>query len=437
MSVALPRVRDVRILHTSDWHLGRSFHRVGMLDAQAAFVDHLVEVVRSERVDVVLVAGDVYDRALPSVDVVGLLDEALSRLVGTGATVVLTSGNHDSARRLGFAARLLETARVHVRTRADRCGEPVLLEDAHGPVALYPLPYLEPVVAAPVLGSCASHEAVLTAATAAVRADLATRPRGTRSVLAAHAFVMGAEASDSERDLSVGGIGWVPSGVFDGVDYVALGHLHGRQRIAETVRYSGSPLAYSFSEHRHTKGSWLVELGRDGVESVTAVDAPVPRPLALLRGRLDDLLRDPAHAAGERAWCQVTLTDPERLADAMQRLRSRFPHTLELRFDPQGTLAQERPFAERVVGRNDVDVCCSFLEEVRGRGPSDEELAWVREAVVAQRLTDAEEQGVAVLRAVERELAREVNLPPFDPRDAVQDTLPFGPSAEFGLEDAG
>src|SRR3954469_10125079 len=149
-----------------------------MLDAQAAVIDHLVEVVRAERVDAVVVAGDVYDRALPGVDVVALLDDALARLAGTGAAVVLTSGNHDSPRRLGFAARLLERSRVHVRTDPARCGEPVLLEDAHGPVAIYPPPSLEPALVAPALGLApgAGHEAVLAAAMDAARADLAGRP---------------------------------------------------------------------------------------------------------------------------------------------------------------------------------------------------------------------------------------------------------------------
>lgn len=410
LSAGVPTVTDVRILHTSDWHLGRAFHRVGLLEAQATFVDHLVDVVRGEGVDVVLVAGDVYDRAIPGVDVVALLDETLSRLVATGATVVLSSGNHDSARRLGFAARVLETARVHVRTDPRRCAEPVLLADAHGPVALYPLPYLEPALVPAALGlpeGAHSHRAVLGAAMDAVRADLAGRPAGTRSVVAAHAFVVGGQASDSERDIGVGGVAAVPSGVFDGVDYVALGHLHGRQRIAEHVRYSGSPLAYSFSEHAHTKGSWLVTLGRSGVETVEPVDAPVPRRLALLRGRLDDLLTSGAHAAAEAAWCSVTLTDAERPADAMRRLRSRFPHALDLRFEPEGGRATDGlTYTERVAGRSDLDVCCGFLEHVRGRAAAPDEVAVLRAAVEALRLDDLERLGAAAVRADARDALR-------------------------------
>jgi DNA repair protein SbcD/Mre11 len=392
----------VRILHTSDWHLGRSFHRVGMLSAQAAFVDHLVEVVRSEAVDVVVVAGDVYDRALPSVDVVELLDDALCRLAATGAHLVLSSGNHDSAVRLGFGSRLLESARVHVRADVRRCAEPIMLADEHGPVAIYPLPYLEPSIAAPLLGGVAwmSHQGVLQAAADAVRADLATRPGGTRSVLAAHAFVVGGLASDSERDISVGGVAAVAATVFDGIDYVALGHLHGRQRVRPEIRYSGSPLAYSFSEHAHTKGSWLVTLDRGGLAGVEAVDAPAPRRLALLRGELETLLGDPTLTGSESAWCQVTLTDAERPADAMQRLRARFAHTVELRFDPQGASPSQRgAVAERVAAGDDVAVCCDFLQHTRGRAAGDSERQWLQRSVTAVRIAEMEASGVAVLRA--------------------------------------
>jgi len=368
--------------------------------------------VRSERVDVVLVAGDVYDRALPGVDVVALLDDALSRLAGAGATVVLSSGNHDSATRLGFAARLLERAGVHVRTDPAGCGRPVLLQDRHGPVALYPLPYLEPALVAGALGLPAgagrSHEAVLGAATAAVRADLAGRPGGTRSVVAAHAFVVGGQPSDSERDISVGGVGSVPAAVFAGVDYVALGHLHGRQVLAGpgeraggtqgSVRYSGSPLAYSFSEAGHVKGSWLVELGAGGVEAVEAVEAPVPRRLAVLRGDLEELLADPSLEASRHSWCQVTLTDGQRPRDGMSRLRARFPHTVELRFEPRGAVASPT-YTARTAGRGDLDVCCDFLAHVRGRDADDAERGLLGDAVEGVRVGLAVERGSAPARA--------------------------------------
>ncbi|WP_377642470.1 exonuclease SbcCD subunit D [Oryzobacter terrae] len=382
----------MRLIHTSDWHLGRAFHQVGLLDAQAAYLDHLVEVVSAESVDAVLVSGDVYDRAMPAPDTVDLLSETLQRLVDAGAQVVLSSGNHDSAIRLGFAAGLLERAGVHIRTSVADVGRPVVVGD----VAVHPLPYLEPALVADALGASErTHAGVLRAAMERVRTDVGAR--GGRSVVMAHAFVTGGATSESERDISVGGVSAVPPSVFRGVDYAALGHLHGRQKVAEGVRYSGSPVAMSFSEWRHRKGSLLVDLS--GTEPVVEhVDAPVARPLAVLRGSLDALLASPDHRSAETAWCQVTLTDPVRPLGAMDRVRSRFPHTLELRFEPEGVGLPLRPYARRVESRSEVEVCCDFLAHVRGGRPAtDDEQALLAEAVEATRLARGrtDDEGVA------------------------------------------
>ena len=364
----------MRILHTSDWHLGRSFLGVGMLEHQASYVDHLIATVESERVDLVLVGGDVYDRALPPVDAVRLFEETLERLADSRATAVITSGNHDSHQRLGFASRLIERAGIHLRTHARDVGTPVLLGDDHGPVAVHGLPYLDPdhLRAAWELPG-RSHEETLTEAMRRVRADLGARPRGTRSVVMAHAFVAGRQEprpSDSERDISVGGVQLVPTTVFDGVDYVALGHLHGRHSPTGTVRYSGSPLAYSFSEADQHKGSWLVDLDADGQVTSEFVDAPVPRPLARLRGTLDSLLTDPSHLDAEAAWVQAVLTDTERPAQAKPRLERRFPHLLSVNFAPEGASAVRLPAARTGAGLSDHEITLDFVRDVRGR-PAD------------------------------------------------------------------
>jgi exonuclease SbcD len=374
----------MRLLHTSDWHLGRSFHREDMLGAQARFVDHLVETVRAESVDAVLVSGDLYDRALPPVDAVALCDEALRRLAAEKVQVIVISGNHDSAQRLGFGSGLMDAAGVHVRADPASVGTPVVLGDG---TAVYGIPYLEPEVVRsgwelPERG----HTAALTEAMRRVRTDLATRDG--RSVVLAHAFVTGGEASDSERDISVGGVASVPMSVFDGVDYVALGHLHGRQCMSETVRYSGSPLAYSFSEEHQVKGAWLVDLG----ETVRAefVEAPVPRRAARVRGRIDDLLTGERWSAHEDHWLQVTLTDPDRPAGAMDRLRRRFPHTLALAFEPEGgTADDDRGWAERIRDRSELEIAYDFVREVRGSAASQDERDLLHEAFESFRRTEA------------------------------------------------
>jgi len=381
----------MRLLHTSDWHLGRSFHREDLLGAQARFVDFLVETVRSERVDAVLVSGDIYDRALPSVDAVAVCNDALARLADTGTRVVLISGNHDSARRLGFGAGLMDAAGIHLRTDPAGCGRPILLEDRHGPVAVYALPYLEPDAVRAELGcDDRSHVAVLAAAMTRVRADLAGRS-GIRSVALSHALVTGGEACDSERDISVGGASSVPAATFAGVDYTALGHLHGAQRVAEAVRYSGSPLAYSFSEEHQRKAVLLVELGAEpgGPVTVEHLPTPVPRPLARVSGRLDDLLGADRWSGLSGHYLQVTLTDPVRPREPMERLRARFPHVLVLGFAPDGEAdADQRSYAARLRGRGDLEVAADFVAHVRG-GPDEFETALLAEAFEAVRLAGA------------------------------------------------
>ncbi|GAB2757111.1 exonuclease SbcCD subunit D [Nocardioides salsibiostraticola] len=377
----------MRILHTSDWHLGRSFHREGMLQHQASYVDHLLEAVEKESVDLVVVSGDVYDRALPAVDAVALADETLVRLARSRAQVVISSGNHDSAHRLGFSSRLIDEAGVFIRTDPGTVGTPVILADDHGPVVVHALPYLDPLaVAEPWALSERSHRAALSHAMTRVRADLAARDRRTRSVALAHAFVIGGEAettpSDSERDISVGGISHVPAGVFDGPDYVALGHLHGRHTLSDRLRYSGSPLAYSFSEATHRKGSWLVELGSGGLESVEFIEAPVPRRLARLRGSLDELLTDPDLRTHEESWLEVTLTDVARPAQAMDQIRRRFPHTLVLSFDTPAPAWGGLP-ASATHSRSESEIAVEFMRQMRGSDPTAEESALLLQAVDA------------------------------------------------------
>lgn len=376
----------MRLIHTSDWHLGRTFHGVGLLSAQQAYLDHLVGVVRSEGIEAVLVSGDVYDRALPAPETVTLLSETVTRLIEAGAKVVLSSGNHDSAIRLGFAADLLARAGLHIRSSIEGIGHPVVV----GGVAIHALPYLEPALAAgPLEAQERTHAGVIRAAMARVHKDIAGR--GLPSVVMAHAFVTGAATSESERDISSGGVSAVHPDVFAAADYAALGHIHRPQRVAEQSHYSGSPVAMSFSEAGHRKGSYLVEIDASGLRSVEVVEAPVQRPLAVLRGDLEDLLAGAEHAHAEDAWVQVTLTDPVRPRAAMERVRSRFPHALDLRFDPVGAPVEVRTYAARVgQARSEVDVCCDFLSHVRGgSGAEDAERALLHEAVEQVRLDSA------------------------------------------------
>jgi DNA repair protein SbcD/Mre11 len=408
MSVPSAMVRAMLMLHTSDWHLGRSLHRADLRAAQAAFLDHLVATARAEKVDVVLVAGDVYDRAVPPLDSVELCEDALLRLHATGARIVLISGNHDSARRLGFGSGLLDQAGVHLRTRPGALARPVMLEDAHGPVAVYGVPYLEPDAVRGELPEPGGepepggdrggggeiprgHAAVLGHAARCIRADADARGVRRRVVMA-HGWVTGGAASESERDITVGGVGQVPAELFGGFSYVALGHLHGPQTLAPHLRYSGSPLPYSFSEASHHKGSWLVELDGDGAVKAERVPAPAYKRLSVLRGRLAALIGSAAYAEYEDDFVSVTLTDPSRPEGAMDALRVRFPHVLVLTFEPEGVVPDDRGYRARIAGRDDLSVAAEFVRHVRNDRATEGEKELFNQAFEAVR-TEAEEAG--------------------------------------------
>ncbi len=490
----------MRILHTSDWHLGRTFHGRVLDDAHAVFADHLVDLARTEAVDAVVVSGDVYDRAIPPTDSVRLLDETLRRLSDI-TRVILTPGNHDSARRLGFASDLLREG-LTIRARVADVDRPVVIPGPDGGDGLYvyALPYLDPDAAretlpplladrlgeemadaartapegartaipetagghsektagdppgtapgAPARRLPRSHEAVVSGALRLVAADLAARraaaPARVPALVMSHAFVVGGLPSEeSERDIRVGGVDSVPSGVFaslggspsadecGGLDYVALGHLHRPQEIRSAggaggpagsggadgpagagepdgsggasepdgsdgadesggpgprpgprLVYSGSPLALSFSEAPFPKSSALVVLGPDGVASLERIPAPVPHRIETVTGTMDELL-SPAwdHAAG--AWVRAVVRGPMPLG-ATSRLRERFGQVLAIVREEDEEAPRERIVVTRAA--DPLEVSVQFLTEVAEREPSPAErdvLARAYEAVLA------------------------------------------------------
>ncbi|NDG62731.1 MAG: exonuclease subunit SbcD, partial [Planctomycetes bacterium] len=269
--------------HTADWHLGRLFNSVSLVDDQAHVLDQLVDLAKQERVDAVVVAGDVYDRAVPPADAVSLLDDVLSRLVlGAGIRVVVIAGNHDSPDRLGFAGRVAEKQGLALRGTLEHLA-PVLFDDAYGQVALFPLPYVEPAFARQFSGieEVRDHQSATAAMLALLRAQWGD---GQRRVLVGHAFVAGGSESESERPLSVGGSGSVAPSSYEGYDYVALGHLHRPQSVgSDRIQYSGSLLKYSFNEVDHVKSVSLVEVGQGGGVHVHRVPLVPRRDLRIIK----------------------------------------------------------------------------------------------------------------------------------------------------------
>ncbi|TXH30804.1 MAG: exonuclease SbcCD subunit D [Actinobacteria bacterium] len=355
----------MRILHTSDWHIGRTLHKVSMREAQRDALRQICEIAAAEDVGLIVVSGDVFDHAVPSADALEVLEDALSAMLQI-SPVVITAGNHDSLRRLGYGSRLF-TERLHIRTRVDSAGEAI----AFGPVRVYPIPYLHPETARVELAADgadleATHEAVMSEVMDRVRADLAAHP-GAASMVMAHAWVAGGATSDSERDVSVGGLGTIPPAVFAGVDYVALGHLHGPQEprgVGSTrLRYSGSPLRYSFSESGHEKSVTIVDLEADGTTRVRAVPIAQPRSMAVVRGLMDELLDPDLHADSIDAWVRAVVTDDRRPSQMWPRLQERFPRLLQVSHEPEGGLAADRP-APVAREQKPSEVAADFVEYV-------------------------------------------------------------------------
>lgn len=388
----------MRLLHTSDWHLGRTFHGASLQREQAAVIDAIVDLTVATQVDAVIIAGDLFDRAVPPLEAVSLFDDAVARLRATGATVVAISGNHDSAPRVSVHDRLLSAGGVTIRGDLRRAHEPVLVEPARGgsTVAIYPIPYLDPAAAAAVLlddderpTRRPGHDDVTRAATARVRTDLGRRP-GVRSVVVAHTFVVGGAPSDSERDLSMGNVEHVVIDAFDGFDYVALGHLHGPQAFADgRVAYSGSPLPYSFSEERHHKSLSIVELGPDGAATVDRVRLDVGMNVRSITGRLDELVSDRSHTEAETAWVRATLTDTELPHQAMARLKRRFPRVVELRHRPEGRVLDVSAAGPRRDRRDisPLELTQRFWADQHGAAPTARELELIEAAYRARLST--------------------------------------------------
>lgn len=336
----------MRFLHTADWHLGRLFHGTSLLEDQAHVLEQFLDLARTSDVDAVVIAGDVYDRAVPPADAVALLSHVLEELVaGARIPVVLIAGNHDSAERIQFGSRIAERHGLHVRGGLDRL-EPVLLSSRTANVAFHPMPYAEPaqVRQLPDAQDVEDHAQAMALLASRLRAAM---PADHRHVLVAHAFVAGSAESESERPLSVGNAGVVPASTFSGFDYVALGHLHRPQRAgADHIRYSGSLLKYSFHEADHSKSVTLVELDGSGPARVSEHALRPRRDVRVIKGQFHDLLAAPPDASCQD-YISAHLTDAGPVLDPLARLREVYPNVMEVRFlrneDTPGSLARSVP----------------------------------------------------------------------------------------------
>ena len=367
----------MRFLHLSDLHLGKRVNEFSMLEDQQYILTEILQIIDREKPDGVMIAGDVYDKSVPSAEAVALLDDFLVRLAKRDLQVFLISGNHDSPERMAFGGRLMAQSGVHLAPVYDGKVSPSTLTDEYGPVNLYLLPFLKPAH----VRRCFPEREILTytdALAAAIEA-MGVDP-AQRNVLVTHQFVTGAARCDSE-EISVGGTDNVDVSVFEPFDYVALGHIHGPQQVGrETVRYCGTPLKYSFSEAKHQKSVTVVELGEKGAVSVRTVPLTPMRDLAELRGTYEELTFRGFYdgTSYPRDYVHITLTDEEDIPDAVSKLRIIYPNLMKLDYDNKRTRAGIILEGAEDQQRSPLELLEEFYEKQNGQPMGEEQRAFAK-----------------------------------------------------------
>ena len=363
----------MRILHTSDWHLGRIFHGKHLTDDQAYILEQFVTLVGDTKPDVILISGDIYDRSVPPTDAVNLLDDILSHiLLDYHVPVISIAGNHDSPERLGFGTRLLARQGLYLTGEVNKNLEPIVLTDSHGPVYFCPIPYADPPIVRERLNTDMSthQEAMFTM----VNHLIAQIPPGNRTVALAHAFVAGGEECESERPLSIGGSSKIDSHCFRNFHFTALGHLHRPQHAGETnIRYAGSLMKYSFSEASHRKSVTMVEMDATGDIVTEEMTLTPKRDVRCLEGYLNDILEGPEEGESKDDYLMVTLKDSGAIFDAVGKLRTVYPNVLHIErphlTDP-GNLHGPGGDHRR---RSESDLFSDFFKQVTGQPLSAEQ----------------------------------------------------------------
>ena len=366
----------MRFIHTADWHLGRLFHGLYLTDDQTYILDQMVELAREEKADAVLIAGDVYDRAIPPADAVRLLDDVLSRLIlDVQVTVILIAGNHDSPNRLDFGSRLMAPEGLHIVGKVRTEGTCVTLQDSWGPVDIYPAPFIDSASFGTMLNSEENQDQRRTFESY-LEWLRANKPSKRRSVLVSHAFVSGGETSDSERPTSVGGADQIDPTSFRGFNYVALGHLHRPQIVGgEQARYAGSLLKYSFSEANHHKSVTVVELDEHGSCEVSTIALTPRRDVRKIEGFLKDVLAGPKPGENREDYIMATILDTEAILDVMGKLRQVYPNVLHIE-RPHFAFAGEKSSGGKDCRKHsDLELFAAFFKESTGHALTQEQSA--------------------------------------------------------------
>lgn len=378
----------MKFLHTSDRHLGRQFHNVSLLEDQRYVLNQLIDYLENHVVDAVVVAGDIYDRSVPPTIAIELLDEVVSRICsGLNIPVIMIPGNHDGAKRLGFAAQQMKGAGLHIICDFEQMMTPVVLKSARaGEVAFYGMPYNDPEqVRHHYQNDVATHDEAHQFLCARIQEQFNT---SQRHVLISHCFVDGAMASESERPLSIGGSDRVNHEHFAGFDYVALGHLHQPQKKGEEfIRYSGSLMKYSFSEQHQKKGMTLVELDATGFVSAEHIPLNAPHGMRIIDGELDQLLQQGKTDPNCHDYLLVRLQDKHAILDPMEKLRQVYPNVLHLE-KPGMLIGVDQAMGRSRLARGELDMFRDFFLEAKQEPLSEQQESAMADVIQSIKLAE-------------------------------------------------
>jgi exonuclease SbcD len=382
----------LRVLHTSDWHLGRKLHGESLSEAQEKFLDWFIDdLVPAEEPHLIVVSGDIYDRGIPPTEVIEMFEDSLARIQSSGTPILITSGNHDSSVRLGSNTRWLDRFGLHFRTRISEITKPVVVEGKDFDLYAYGIPYIEPDADTGTgenqLDVAAEHTDVLDAAVKKIKSNLDSQKKTNpvRTLVASHAFVTGGIAADSERPLKIGGADNADAAVFSGIDYVAMGHLHGAQYLEgmkqATIRYSGSPIPFSFSERDHEKQVLMVTITKDGVshESIESITIPQIRRMRYLEDTLDNILRFAESDPNKDDWMHINLKEQTVAPGVYDALKARYPHLLKWEYNRDGRNTIYVPNQDGMKLNSPLEITKRFYERVTEEQPSDQTITLIED----------------------------------------------------------
>ncbi len=370
----------MKFIHLSDLHIGKRVNEFSMLEDQKYILKTILGIIDDEKPDGIIIAGDVYDKSVPSAEAVQLLDDFIFRLAERKVPTYIISGNHDSAERLAFGGRLMDMSGIHISPVYDGQVTPHKMSDEYGNVNIYMLPFIKPVN---VRRFFPDNEIESYTDAVKVAVDNMNVDENERNIIITHQFVTGASRSESE-DVSVGGTDNVDVTVFDCFDYVALGHIHGPQKMTrETVRYCGTPLKYSFSEANHKKSVTIVEMGEKGKVEIRTVPLIPYRDLREIKGTYDEVtLKENYEGTNREDYMHITLTDEEDILDAIGKLRSIYPNLMKLDYDNKRTRSNQIVgSAENVDKKSPFELFSEFYEKQNNQSMSNEQCEFMQKLI--------------------------------------------------------